>query len=103
MEIDDDLKLLAETDETYASFSAELDYEKDKIKHTKGMFVTKSNSSVSKAQEEFYGSEEYKIAIEKIFGSQTSVNLLRNKRATAMLRIDVWRTLEASRRKGNIQ
>ena len=67
------------------------------------MFVTKSNSSVSKAQEEFYASEEYKIAIEKIFGSQTSVNLLRNKRATAMLRIDVWRTLEASRRKGNIQ
>jgi len=102
MDIENDLQYLAETDEQYASASAELDYEKDKIKHTKGMFVTKSNASVSKAQEEFYGNEEYKIAIEKIFGSQTTVNLLRNKRATAILRIDVWRTLEASRRKGNI-
>ena len=27
---------------------------------------------------------------------------IRNKRQTAILRIEVWRTLEASRRKGNI-
>ena len=102
MEIENDLKYLAETDVPYSNASAELDYQKDELKHTKGVFVTKSNSSVSKAQEEFYGNKEYKIAIDKIYNAQVTVNSLRNKRATAILRIDVWRTLEASRRKGNI-
>ncbi|BAQ87713.1 hypothetical protein [uncultured Mediterranean phage uvMED] len=103
MDIDKDLQYLAETDVPYSNASAELDYQKDELKHTKGVFVTKLNASVSKAQEEFYANQEYKIAIDKIYNAQVTVNSLRNKRATAILRIDVWRTLEASRRKGNIQ
>ena len=103
MDIDNDLQYLAKTDESYSTASAELDYQKDELKHTKGIFVTKSDTSVSKAQEEFYANQEYKLAIDKIYNAQVTVNTLRNKRATAILRIDVWRTLEASRRKGNIQ
>ena len=102
MDIENDLQYLAETDEIYADASAKLDFSKDMLKNYKGMAVVSSKSSVSKAQEEFYASQNYINSISIIFEKQNEVNKLRNKRATAILRIDVWRTLEASRRKGNI-
>jgi len=103
MEIDNDLKYLAETDETYAKLSASTESIKDAIKHTKGKFISESSLSVSKAENDFYASQEYLDSIKLLKDGNESVFTLRNKRATAILRIEVWRTLEASRRKGNIQ
>ena len=103
MDIENDLKYLAETDEIFAQESGQLDFLKDNLKAFKGNHVIKSNMATSKAQEDFYASSVYKTAIKDINLRAVAVNTLRNKRATAILRIDVWRTLEASRRKGNIQ
>ena len=103
MDIDNDLQYLAQTDEQYAELSASTTRLEDTMKHAKGSFISESKSSVSKAENEYYASPEYLEAIDLLKKSNVMVNTLRNKRATAILRIDVWRTLEASRRKGNIQ
>lgn len=102
MDIEKDLKYLAETDETYARLSASTESIKDAIKHTKGKFISESSLSVSKAENDFYASKEYLDSIKLLKEGNEDVFTLRNKRATAILRIDVWRTLEASRRKGNV-
>ena len=103
MDIDNDLQYLAQTDEQYAELSASTKRLEDTMKHAKGSFISESKSSVSKAENEYYASAEYLEAIDLLKKSNVMVNTLRNKRATAILRIDVWRTLEASRRKGTIQ
>jgi len=103
MDIDNDLQYLAQTDEEYADKESWLTGLKETMKHHKGMWVVQSKSSVSKAQEEYYATPEYKKQVGIITEAVKQVNTLKNKRATAILRIDVWRTLEASRRKGNIQ
>ena len=103
MDIEKDLKYLSETDEPYAKLKASTESIKDAIKHTKGKFISESSLSVSKAENEFYASQQYLDAIKLLKEGNENVFAMRNKRATAILRIDVWRTLEASRRKGNIQ
>jgi len=102
MKIEDDLIYLAETDEIYAKLNAETKRSEDSLKHAKGSFISVSQSSVSKAENEYYASAQYLEHIDLLKQSNEALYSLRNKRATAILRIDVWRTLEASRRKGNI-
>ena len=104
MEIDNDLKYLAETDVPYAKGTSKLTKHVHDLKHIKGKFIVEhSNMPVSKAEQHFYASEEYKSYQDEFSKLDETVSILRNKRALSVTRIDVWRTLEASRRKGNIQ
>lgn len=100
--IDSNINFLAETDEVHAQLKAKTEAIKDAIKHAKGKFVTESKDSVSKAEAAFYASSEYKNAIDMMQKSNEKLFKLQNQRSTANLKIDVWRTLEASRRKGNV-
>ena len=103
MEIDNDLKYLAETDETYAKGTARLTKHVHDLKHIKGKFIVEhSNMPVSKAEQHFYASEQYKSYQNEFSKLDEMVSIIRNKRATSVTRIEIWRTLEASRRKGNI-
>ena len=102
MEIDNDLKYLAQTDEKYAELSANTKRLEDTMKHAKGNFISESKSSVSKAENEYYASEQYKSYQNEFSKLDEMVSIIRNKRATSVTRIEIWRTLEASRRKGNI-
>ena len=72
------------------------------LKHIKGTFVSASEDSVSKATEKFYASVIYKNHINKMHKLNVQLLNMRNKRRTAEMNIEVWRTLEASRRKGNV-
>ena len=100
-QVEDDLNYLATTDEQYAERKATLEYEKNRIKSMKGLFVTQSNESVSKATEAYYGRDFKDHA--SVLNEINKVYLkLEAKRETAVLRIEVFRTLEATRRKGNI-
>ena len=108
MEIDNDLKYLAETDEIFAEKDALLDFQVDNLKNVKGSWIAgtaneEPKTSMGMLTENFYATGAYFTEINKIRDLRKEVNILKNKRATAILRIDVWRTLEASRRKGNIQ
>ena len=72
------------------------------LKHIKGAFVSASEDSVSKATEKFYASAVYKNHINKMHKLNIQLLNMRNKRRTAEMNIDIWRTLEASRRKNNV-
>ena len=103
MDIDNDLQYLAQTDDPYAKGVALLSKHVHDLKHVKGKFIVEnSDMSVSKAEHHFYASEQYKSYQEKFSELDETVGIMRNKRALSITRIEVWRTLEASRRKGNI-
>ena len=72
------------------------------LKHIKGSFVSASENSVSKATEEFYASATYKNHINKMHNLNVQLLNMKNKRRTAEMKIEIWRTLEATRRKGNV-
>jgi hypothetical protein len=102
MDIENEINFLAETDTNFAEQTAELQYQQDMIKHFKGSFVNVSDKAVSKAIEDYYASESYVNSLKKINALNIEVLKLKNKRRTAEMKIDIWRTLEASRRKGNV-
>jgi len=102
MDIDKLITYLAATDESYSKVQAEVSYGEDMLKHIKGIYISKSQVSVSKATEDFYGSASYTNHISKLHTLNLQLLELKNKRRTAEMKIEVWRTLEASRRKGNI-
>ena len=101
--VEQDLQFLAKTDERYAELKAGVEHMKNMLKSVKGSYVTNSNESVSKASEAFYGSSGYKDVRDRMHNVHKEYFEIETQRQTAMLRIDVWRTLEATRRKGNIQ
>jgi hypothetical protein len=108
MDIEKDLLYLAQTDETYAEKDALLDFQIDNLKNVKGSWIgataaEEPKTSMGLLTEQFYATGGYFTEISKIKELRKEVNTFKNKRATATLKIDVWRTLEASRRKGNIQ
>ena len=102
MDIEKEINFLAETDNDFAESTAELQYQQDMIKHYKGSYVNVSDKSVSKAVEDYYASESYINSMKTINALNIEVLKLKNKRRTAEMKIDIWRTLEASRRKGNV-
>tara|TARA_B100000085_G_scaffold42783_1_gene35903 strand:+ start:60 stop:368 length:309 start_codon:yes stop_codon:yes gene_type:complete len=102
MDIDKYITYLASTDEAFAKTQAEVSYGDDMLKHIKGAFVSASEDSVSKATEKFYASAVYKNHINKMHKLNIQLLNMRNKRRTAEMNIDIWRTLEASRRKNNV-
>ena len=59
MDIDKLITYLAATDEAYSQIQAQVSYGEDMMKHIKGIYISKSELSVSKATEDFYGSAYY--------------------------------------------
>ena len=102
MDIDKEINYLAETDTTFAEHMAEVEYQRDMVKHYKGSYVNQSDKAVSKSIEDFYASESYVNSIKTINALNIELLKLKNKRRTAEMKIEIWRTLEASRRKGNV-
>lgn len=102
MDIDKLVTYLAATDESYSKLQAEISYGEDMLKSIKGIYISRSELSVSKATEEFYASASFLNHINKFNAINLELFELKNKRKTAEMKIEVWRTLEASRRKGNI-
>lgn len=101
--LEEALKYLADTDEEHAKLSSGVEYIKDLAKHHKGKFIMSSEEkSVAMKEQAYYASEDYKKHIDDKKDLVNDVTLLENKRSKESLVIDVWRTLEASRRKNNI-
>ena len=97
------VEYLASTDETHAKITASQESMKDAEKHTKGKYViTHGDLPVSKAEHSFYASPEFVEIMKLKKEGHEHLKELTNKRQTAVLRIEIWRTLEASRRKGNV-
>ena len=97
------VEYLASTDEQHAKITASQESMKDAEKHTKGKYViTHGDLPVSKAEHAYYASSDFLEMLKLKKEGLEHLKELTNKRQTAVLRIEIWRTLEASRRKGNV-
>ena len=98
------LKFLSETDEKSAEASANVKYLDRLLKRKKALFITGEASlkSVSAKEQAFYASDTYQKAIDELFQAEVKASTLENKRDKEGLIIDLFRTLEASRRKNNV-
>ena len=95
----------AETDEEHAKLKTKVEYLDWKKKKLKGDFITNKcsdNLSLGVRSEKWYASEEYGKFIEEHVEVYVKLNIIDNKRKTVVIIIDLFRTLEASRRKNNI-
>jgi hypothetical protein len=64
--------------------------------------MSSDEKSVALKEQSYYSSDDYKNHIDDKKDLINDLTLLENKRSKECLVIDVWRTLEASRRKNNI-
>ena len=95
----------AETDEEHAKLKTRVEYLDWKKKKLKGDFITNKcsdNLSLGVRVEKWYASEEYGKFIKEHREEYEKFNVMDNKRKTEGIIIDLFRTLEASRRKNNI-
>ena len=102
--LEEALGYISSTDEEQAKLSAGLDYLKDKAKRDKALHVLNNSedNSITMKEQRYYASNSYKSHIEEKQALAEKVNSLDNKRDKEQLIIDVWRTLEASRRNNKI-
>ena len=98
------LKFLSETDEQNAEANANVKYLDRLLKRKKALHITGNSvdKSISAKEQTYYASDTYKNAVEELFQAEVKASTLENKRDKERLIIDLFRTLEASRRKNNI-
>ena len=102
--LEDALKYLADTDEENAKANAQVKYLDRLLKRKKALHITgnTSDKSVSAKEQTYYASDIYKDAVQELFNAEVTASTLENKRDKEGIVIDLFRTLEASRRKNNI-
>ena len=102
--LEESLKYLADTDEESASANANVKYLDRLLKSKKALHITgnKEDKSISAKEQTYYASNTYKEAIDELFKAEVEASTLDNKRDKEGIVIDLFRTLEASRRKNNI-
>ena len=104
--LEEALTFLAETDETNAEANANVKYLDRLLKRKKALYImadiASSLKSISAKEQGFYASDIYKNAVDELFNAEVKASTLENKRDKEGLIIDLFRTLEASRRKNNI-
>tara|TARA_Y100001970_G_scaffold264070_1_gene350259 strand:+ start:5496 stop:5822 length:327 start_codon:yes stop_codon:yes gene_type:complete len=98
------LAYLAQTDEQSAEASANVKYLDRLLKRRKALFITGESNlkSISAKEQAYYASDDYQKAVQEIYDAEVKANTLENKRDKEGMVIDLFRTLEASRRKHNI-
>jgi hypothetical protein len=97
------LTYLGATDEDYARAKAHLEFCRYKIKHHHAMaYLEAAGSTVADRQANAECHEDYRQAIRDFRGATYDYEHLRSKRKHAELTIDLFRTLESSRRAGHV-
>lgn len=96
------LKYLTETDRDHAIARAEVNALDDLTKTVLGFAFESAVGAVEARKAEAYRSGEYIAHIEKKKQAEISYFEMDNRRKHAMLKIEVWRSINANRRQGNI-
>jgi len=98
------LTYLAETDESHATFKAHMKGLEKQEKTVKGQAYldTAGKGTVAEREAIAYTSKEYKEWTGKYEDAVIEYEILNNKRLREQLVIEVWRSLNSSRNKGNI-
>lgn len=96
------LKYLAQTDETCASAKAEVERCAYRCKHARALEFQGADGSVEARKSSAETSQTVQTAEDNRIQAIITFEKLKAKRETESLVIDVWRSLNASRRTGNI-
>ena len=97
------LDYLKETDEPEAKLKASVEYYKEKKKMIiADMIGASSESSVSAKEHEAYRSTAYNQWLNDYKSAVVEYNIMHNRRLSAALQIEMWRSINANQRTGNI-
>ena len=97
------LKYLAHTDEECAKAKAYMKGCEQRLKTIKAMcWLGVVDVPQGQKEQMAYNDARYKGGVEAYENSVADYEILNNKRNTAMLAIEVWRSMNAAQKKGNI-
>lgn len=96
------LTYLAETDESCAKAKARMKASEQLRKTAKATAFLKAEGSQGVREQEAYASLDFTESINEIYNATVDFETLSNKRLRAQLTIEVWRSLNSARKKGNI-
>lgn len=96
------LTYLAETDELCARAKAFMDGLRDRLKTVEAIGYLKSSGAVKERESEARATGEYKAHLKDIEDATVDYEIMRLKRSTNALLVDVWRTCQSNRRAGII-
>ena len=96
------LTYLAGTDEEHAMLSGEVKRLEELLKTSKAKIFLQSEGGVAEREQKALASPEYEKSVQEWSDIWKSFKIIDNKRLHEIRIIDVWRTLESSRRKGNL-
>lgn len=96
------LAFLAETDEQEAKLRSAEELAKEKMKAKFAAIAAHADGTVLQRESVAYGHEEYQSARASYLMAMSEHGSLKNQRSTAAITIEVWRSLNAARNKGQI-
>ena len=96
------LRYLAETDEPAAEAKAEMERAEFAAKAVKDALFKRLDGSVADRQAEAGSSDEYAAAMDRYFRCVQMWEGVRNKRQTEALVCEIWRSVQANQRRGNV-
>jgi len=96
------LRRIAETDETHAELKAEMLRMEHLAKKSKAAIFLMGTGTVAEREAAAASSKEYDAHMGEYFEAVKEFTKLNNKRDLEFVVIEVFRTLEASRRAGNV-
>lgn len=103
IDVDKSLRYLATTDKEYADAKATVKYLEHKRKTIKAMqYLKHTDGTIQEKESKAYASQEMIDFLEEYKNAVYDEQILQNKRKSAELAIEVWRSENANRRKGNI-
>jgi hypothetical protein len=96
------LRYLAETDEQAAELKADVDRSEYKAKAMKAACFLTLAGTVAEREAQSQANDSVKQAYEAHFKAIRDYQAVANKRALQVLVVEVWRSLQANRRVGNV-
>lgn len=98
-DVENALNVIAMSDESYSKLFAAKDAQKERIKLFKGRAFLKATGTVGERNAIADSHPDVEQAINEWENTVADYKLLESQRKLAELKIDVWRSAEASRRK----
>ena len=102
IDVEKSLRYLASTDKEYADAKATVKYLEHKRKTVKALQVLHASGTMLEKESKAYASDEMQVFLEQYKDAVYDEQILQNKRKSAELAIEVWRSENANRRSGNI-
>jgi hypothetical protein len=96
------LRYLAETDEQFAELKTAVERNKMKAKAVYSAIYLRSDGTVDERKSKAEKGEDHQAAMQAYFTALKEMEHIRNKRGTESILIDVWRSLNSSRNKGQV-